>query len=75
MKTLHALCAFAMIAASACAMADDGSIRVDQQMNAARTVAMQHYNATHGNNQVAHQDTQSQQSVRDNRTEFEKQQG
>lgn len=75
MKTLQALCVIAMIGASASAMAEDGAIRVDQQMDAARAVAMRHYDAAHPTNQVAHQDTQSQRAIPDARTPFEKQQG
>jgi hypothetical protein len=52
-------------------MADDGSDRVDAQMNAARIVAMRHYDATHDASQVAKHDAGDQHGA----PEATKQQG
>lgn len=75
MKTSHALFALALLGASATAMAEDGGLRVDKQMDAARVVAMQHYNVTHDASQVAHRDTQVQPHAGDNPAQVEDQPG
>lgn len=71
MKTLYAIVTLALMGASLNAMADDGSERVDAQMNAARIVAMRHYDATHDASQVAKHDADSPHTTPDTR----KQQG
>lgn len=75
MKTSHALFALVLLGASATAMAEDGGSRVDKQMGAARTVAMQHYDATHGASQVAHQDNHVKPHAGDNPAQVEDQPG
>jgi hypothetical protein len=71
MKTLYAIVTVALLGASLTAMADDGSDRVDAQMNAARIVAMRHYDATHDASQVAKHDAGDQHGA----PETSKQQG
>ena len=71
MKTLYAIVTVALMGASLTAMADDGSDRVDAQMNAARIVAMRHYDATHDASQVAKHDAGDQHAA----PEASKQQG
>lgn len=75
MKTSHVFFALALLGASAGAMAEDGASRIDKQMDDARTVAMQHYDATHDASQVAHQDPHIQQHQGDKATPVENQQG
>lgn len=75
MKTSHAFIALALLCASAGAMAEDGASRVDKQMNDARIVAMQHYDASHDASQVAHQDSHGQQRTGDHAAQVENQQG
>lgn len=71
MKTFYAILTIALMGASLTAMADDGSDRVDAQMNAARIVAMRHYDASHDASQVARHDASDQHAS----SETSKQQG
>jgi hypothetical protein len=60
MKISNALFVAALMTASVSAMAQDGAMRVDQQMDAARTVAMQSYDAKEAKAQVAKQEPRNE---------------
>lgn len=71
MKTLYAIMTVALLGTSLTALADDGSDRVDAQMNAARIVAMRHYDEAHDASRVAKHDAGDQHTA----PEANKQQG